>query len=676
MPPAARPTGAELRLPRLDEYPERRVAPSTRFDDIALKALGAVLPLGLRSPPLGARAPLLRVVRRAGRRLADQGALDASGAAAEALRSRRPALVQALRRGAPRRALLAECLALLRRVSEDTLGVSPYDVQLLAVASLLRGEVCEMRTGEGKSLAAALAAALMALAGRPVHVITVNDYLAGRDLEEHRALFEALGLSCAMVTETTPTEARHAAYGADILYAAAKTVVFDYLRDQSAGRSRPPTRLSAKLVRLTGERPEAERILRGLPAAIVDEADSVLIDQAVTPFILAGREVALGGLEPDLLQQAFRISAGLRRGRDHLVRPGERRVLLTAEGKRRLRVACAGRDDLLAVPAIQQHLVTQALAARETLQRGRDYIVEDGKVSVVDEATGRRMPDRQWSDGLHQMVELHENLDMTEMRATTARISFQQFFARYLHLCGMTGTARTAARELWRVYGLRVRRIRPRRGDARRWERVQVVATAEARWRAVANRAAALRVRGVPVLIGTRCIAASEACSRALAAQDIPHEVLNASSAAREATIVAQAGQVGRVTVATNMAGRGTDIRLSPEARKLGGLTVVLTGLHDDRRIDLQLCGRCGRQGEPGRVLRLLSLEDDLIASAPPLLYRVARAALWLGGARAAFAVMRLAQALRSAAQSRVRDRLRADKRRRQQALGIAGVEE
>lgn len=676
MPPTARSAGADLRLPRLDEYPERHVAPSTRFDDTALKALGAVLPLGLRSPVLGASAPLLRAVRQAARRFAIAGTMDRPRTAAEALRQRRPALVQALRRGGLRRALLAECLALLRRVCEDTLGVSPYDVQLLAVASLLRGEVCEMRTGEGKSLAAALAAALIALSGRPVHVITVNDYLAARDLDEHRTLFEALGLSCAVVTESSPTTARRAAYGVDILYAAAKTIVFDYLRDRTAARGRPSTRLSAKLFRLTGERLEAERILRGLPAAIVDEADSVLIDQAVTPFILAGREVALGGLDPNLLRQAFRISVGLRTGRDYLVRPGERQVLLTAEGKRRLRAACAGREDLLAVPAIHQHLITQALAARVTLRRGRDYIVEENKVCVVDEATGRRMPDRQWSDGLHQMVELQEGLDMTEMRATTARISFQRFFPRYLHLCGMTGTGRTAARELWRVYGLRVRPIRPRRGDARSWERVQVFATAEDRWRAVAARAAELQVRGAPVLIGTRSIAASEACSRALAARNVPHEVLNAGSTAREAAIVAQAGQAGRVTVATNMAGRGTDIRLSPEAHALGGLTVVLTELHDDRRIDLQLCGRCGRQGEPGQVLRLLSLEDDLITSAQPPLRRAARAALRLGGAQAAFAVMRLGQALRSAAQSRARDRLRASDRRRQQALGIAGIQE
>lgn len=665
-----------LRLPRLEGYPERHVPPSTRFDDMALTAIGAVLPFGLRSLPLGAGASLLRAVQRTERKLAASSAHSSPGSAAEALHRLRPALVQALRKGGPRRSLLAECLALLRRVSEETLGVSPYDVQLLAVACLLRGEVCEMRTGEGKSLAAALAAAVMALAGRPVHVITVNDYLAERDLDDHRALFQALALSSTIIGEATSLEMRRDAYGSDIVYAAAKTIVFDYLRDRSASRGRPPTRLSTKLVHLTGDVSKADRILRGLPAAILDEVDSVLIDQAITPFILAGQEVQLGGLDPDLFQQAFRLSATLRTRHDYLVQLGTRRVLLTTEGKRRMRMACASHPGLMRVPAIHQHLVTQALVARETLQRGRDYIIEGGKISVVDESTGRRMPDRQWSDGLHQMVELREGLEMTTMRVTTARISFQRFFPRYLHLCGMTGTARTAARELWRVYGLKVRHIPPRRGDSRHWDRVRVFATSEARWQAVVQHAAKLHARGVPVLIGTRSIDASEACSRALASKQLPHELLNASSAAHEAAIIAQAGRTGQITVATNMAGRGTDIKVSDDAQTQGGLAVIMTEMHDDRRIDLQLCGRCGRQGEPGQVFRLFSIEDELMATAPSFLRRAAQAVLRLKSAQLCFAIMRLQQTLRSGMQSRARNRLRDTDRRRQHALGIAGLEE
>ena len=663
-------------LPRLDDYPERSVARLTKFDDIALKALAGLLPLGLVTRSWGAGAGLLRAVARAKGRLATEGSLGDVGMSVEALRGRGPALARAFRHGRPRRRLVAECLVLLRRIAGATLGVTPYDVQLLAVDSLLRGEICELRTGEGKSLAAALAATILALAGRPVHVLTANDYLATRDLQEHRALFDRLGLSCADVTETMATAERRHAYGADIIYAAAKTVVFDYLRDRNAAASRPATRLSGKLLRLTGEPGRSERILRGLPAAIVDEADAVMIDQAVTPFILAGEEATLGGLEPEKLRLAHQLAQNLKEGLHFQRLPGERRVQLMPEGKRALRGACNRRTDLLAIPAVHQHLVTQALIAAFALQRGRDYIVEDGAISLVDESTGRRTPDRQWSDGLHQMVEIREGLPLSASRSTIARISFQRFFPRYLHLCGMTGTARGAAREFWRVYSRRVRPIRPRLGDATLWGPVRVFDRSADRWQAVAIRVLALHARGAPVLVGTRSIAASEACSEALAAAGLAHVVLNAANSGEEAAIVAAAGARARITVATNMAGRGTDIRLSEPARAAGGLHVILTELHDDRRIDLQLSGRCGRQGEPGHVDYLLSLEDELVAAAPGwqrfLVHLLSRA----GKSRGAFVAMRGVQLFRSAQLARVRDRLRHDDRRRQQALGISGIEE
>lgn len=665
---------ARPHLPRLDDYPERETEPLTRFDDISLKVVGAVLPLKSRGSPLMGHA-LLRTVRRAEARLARDGPAGRD-AAVDALRRHRPRLVQAMRCNTLRRPLLADCLVHLRILSRHTLGITPYDVQLLAVASMMRGEICELHTGEGKSLAVALAGTLLALAGRPVHVITVNDYLAERDLAEHARLFAALGLSATVVSETDPLGQRRASYSSDIVYVAAKTLVFDYLRDRTGMRNRPATRLSSKLSRLTGERRDAGRLLRGLPAAIVDEADSVLIDQAVTPFILAGEETPLGGLDTEALQAAFDLSGALREARDYQTLAAQKRVQLSPQGKRRLRELCGARDDMLAVPAIHQHLVTQALVARHVLQRGRDYIVENGTVTVIDESTGRRMPDRQWSDGLHQMVEIDEGAEITASRMTTARISFQRFFPRYLHLCGTTGTARPAARELWRIYGKRVRAIRPRCGDARTWGRVRVFSTSRDRWDAVAARVAGLHATGAPVLIGTRSVAASEACSAALRAAGLAHEVLNATSAAREAAIVAEAGQVGRITVATNMAGRGTDIRLSGAARDAGGLHVILTELHDDRRIDLQLSGRCGRQGEPGHLDRYLSLEDDLMRAAPAVLQRAARGALALRLTPLAHAAMRLRQELRSLAQVRARGRLRQDDRRRQQALGISGAEE
>jgi len=665
-------------LPRLDDYPERQVERMTKFDDVALKTLGSILPLSLVTPPLGPGARIFGAIDRAERRLAAEGvtADDDDEAASRSLRRRGPLLSRAFRHGRPGRRLVAECLVLLRHVVKASLGVTPYGVQLLAVDCLLRGEICELRTGEGKSLSAAMAAALLGLAGRPVHVLTANDYLAARDLEEHQALFVRLGLTSADVTEDMTAAARQDAYGADIVYAAAKSVVFDYLRDRKAAAHRPVTRLATKLSRLTGVLDGTERLMRGLPAAIVDEADAVMIDQAVTPFILSGHEEALGGLTPDQLHAAYTLSQALRQGRDFHCIPGERRVQITQSGKRVLRAACATRGDLLSIPAVHQHLATQALIARFALLRGRDYTVEDGVIVLVDESTGRRTPDRQWSDGLHQMVEIREGLELSPSHSTIARISFQRFFPRYLHLCGMTGTARGGAREFWRVYDLRVRQIRPRLGDATRWSPVCVFATSDERWRAVASRVRALCAAGAPVLVGTRSIAASEACSAALDVAGLAHVVLNAANSAQEAAIVASAGEGGRVTVATNMAGRGTDIRLTDAARAAGGLHVILTELHDDRRIDLQLCGRCGRQGEPGHVDQFLSLEDELLAVSPAWQRVVLRHAFQRLGVHAAYWVMRGLQLQRSTRLARVRDRLRRDDWRRQKELGISGAEE
>lgn len=663
-------------LPRLDDYPERQVEQLTKFDDMALKALGSILPLWLVKPSIGRRARLLRVIDRTEDRLLSEGVIADREAARRSLRQRGPQLARAFRHGMPGRRLIAECLVILRQVVSSTLGVTPYEVQLLAVDSLLRGEICELRTGEGKSLSAAMAAALLGLAGRPVHVLTANDYLATRDLSDHRALFEELGLSSANVTESMTAAARQQAYSADIVYAAAKSVVFDYLRDKRSAARRPVTRLTVKLSRLTGSQADTNRLMRGLPAAIVDEADAVMIDQAVTPFILSGEEAALGGLHPDQLRAAYALSRILRNGRDFHRIPGERRVQLTPSGKRVLRAACSARTDLLSTPAVHQHLATQALIARFALLRGRDYIIEDGTIALVDETTGRRTPDRQWSDGLHQMVELCEGLNLSPARSTIARISFQRFFPRYLHLCGMTGTARGAAREFWRVYDLRVRPIHPRLGDTTRWSPVRVFSTADARWRTVASRVKELCSLGAPVLVGTRSIAASEACSAALAKAGVAHVVLNATNSAREAGIVETAGEAGHVTVATNMAGRGTDIRLSDTARAAGGLHVILTELHDDRRIDLQLCGRCGRQGEAGQIDQFLSLEDELIAASPAWQRGFVGLTFHSLGMRPAYWLMRGLQLLRSARLARARDRLRRDDWRRKKELGISGAEE
>jgi preprotein translocase subunit SecA len=307
------------------------------------------------------------------------------------------------------------------------------------------------------------------------------------------------------------------------------------------------------------------------------------------------------------------------------------------------------------------------------LERDRDYLLTEKGLAIIDESTGRLMPDRQWSEGLHQFVELKEGLEPSEIRTTLGRITFQRFFPRYRLVCGMTGTARDAARELWEVYGLKVRRILPRKPDIRRWTPVRILPDAAAKWQAVAELAVALSAKGAPVLIGTRSLAASHACAEVLSRLDQPHALLTAEQVAAEAAIVAEAGAAGRVTVATNMAGRGTDILLSDAARAAGGLQVVLTELHDNRRIDRQLFGRCGRQGDPGAVHRILSLGDEIAVTQGPVLRAALALSLRLGGARACHAAMVLVQRLQTRRGERARADLAKQERMRERQLALSG---
>ncbi len=558
---------------------------------------------------------------------------DADGAA---LAQRQLAVRTLLRRDGLTTAPLAEALALLREQAHRTLGQRPYDVQLMGATALLQGRLAEMATGEGKSLTAALAAAVAALAGLPVHVVTVNDYLAARDAETFTPLYAALGITVATVVQGQPPAQRRAAYRADITYCCNKELAFDYLRDRvalSSGGGRIPMAV-AGLAGLAGAA-SAPLLLRGLHFVLVDEADSVFIDEARTPLILSAEHAAADAHEQAVrCATALALAEALAPDRDWRSFDAERRVTLLPAGEARLADLCvaavaaavAGADDAVWQSARgRRELVEQALVARLHYHLDQHYLVADGKVAIVDESTGRVMPDRAWEAGLHQMIETKEGCAPTPRRVTLARITYQRLFRRALLLAGMTGTVREVASEMRQVYRLPVVTIPAHRKPQRRVLPPRLLPDSGAKWQAVVARAREMAFgdngdgveggagAGRPVLIGTRSVEASEQLSRVLTEQGLPHELLNARQDADEAAVVERAGEPGRITVATNMAGRGTDIHLGEGVAARGGLHVILTECHVSARIDRQLFGRGARQGDPGSAEMILAADDELL---------------------------------------------------------------
>jgi preprotein translocase subunit SecA len=566
---------------------------------------------------------------RAGERL--QGIVAATEAAGaelggltdEALRARAAALRARLRReGYAELSLAASAFALAREAAARTLGLRHFDVQLIGGWAMLNGMLAEMETGEGKTLTATLAAATAALAGRAVHVITVNDYLAERDAQWMGPVYEALGITVGCVKQGMDPAARRAAYRCEVTYCSNKEIAFDYLRDRRVLGGRPRA-IAMRVDALGGGGVGSRLLLRGLQFAIVDEADSVLVDEARTPLILSAE--ADHSQAEALHAQALELARQL--GEEDY-RLGDTGVEITAQGLHRLEELGAGMHGVWRGPRRREQLVRQALSALHAFKRDKHYLVRDGKVVIIDENTGRLMPDRSWEQGLHQLIELKEGCEVTGRRETLARISYQRFFRRYVHLAGMTGTASEVASELWAVYRLRVATVPTHKPGRRVRLRDDVYGSSAAKWRAVVNAVAALHGAGRPVLIGTRSVAASETLAEHLDGAQIPYRLLNARQDKDEAEIVAQAGQPGRVTVATNMAGRGTDIKLAPGVAERGGLHVIATELNDSGRIDRQLFGRCARQGDEGSCQAILAIEEDLVASFLPsaaMLRRIGR---------------------------------------------------
>ncbi len=519
-------------------------------------------------------------------------------------------LRQQLRRKGLTTALVIRAFALIQEVSARTLGQRHFDTQLLCAWYVLQGRLAEMATGEGKTLAVALAAATAALTGIPVHVITVNEYLVRRDAAGMAPLYRALGVTVGFVTQDMPIEQRRAAYACDITYCTNKQVAFDYLRDRLIlGQERSQLRLQLESAyRCSRQR---ELLLRGLCFAIVDEADSVLIDEARTPLILTPED--RNAIADRLFSQALDQADALLKGKDFFLDRDRHQVQLSAAGQEKI-LKSAARKQLSAVTTLRfQELVNLALRARHLLRRDQDYLVADDRVRLIDANTGRIMPDRSWEHGLQQLVELKENCSLSGQREHLGRLTYQSFFRRYLRLGGMSGTLAEVRSELWSVYQLQVEKVPLRRPSRRRQLPTRVFTTAAAKQPAIVAATQQLLQQGRAVLIGTASVAASEALSRTLNRHGIGHQLLNARQDQTEADIIARAGRPGAVTVATNMAGRGTDIKLAPSVAESGGLHVLATCRNESRRVDRQLYGRCARQGDPGSFQFLLAHDDELL---------------------------------------------------------------
>ena len=485
--------------------------------------------------------------------------------------------------------LLPEVFALVREASRRVMGMRHYDVQLVGGIVLHRGKIAEMKTGEGKTLVATLPVALNALSGKGVHVVTVNDYLATRDAQWMGKLYNFLGLSVGVIVNGLDDQARKEAYGADITYGTNNEFGFDYLRDNMKFYA-------------------TQLVQRGHNFAIVDEVDSILIDEARTPLIISGASDESVGMYRAMDQIVLQLGP-----EDYTVDEKARTAMLSEEGVAHCE-ALLHVDNLFDPANItQQHCILQALKAHHVFKRDVDYIVQNDKVVIVDEFTGRLMDGRRYSDGLHQALEAKENVTIAAENQTLASITFQNYFRMYDKLAGMTGTADTEAVEFHQIYNLEVVSIPPNKPMQRKDYPDLIYRTRKEKYDAIIEAIRELYEKGQPVLVGTISIETSEMLSQRLKKLNIPHSVLNAKQHAREAEIVAQAGQKGHVTIATNMAGRGTDIVLGEGVLELGGLHILGTERHESRRIDNQLRGRSGRQGDPGSSRFYLSLEDDLM---------------------------------------------------------------
>lgn len=533
------------------------------------------------------------------------------------LRKRSFSVRYQVKAGEPLSTVMPEAFALVREASRRTLNMRHFEVQLIGGMALFHGSIAEMQTGEGKTLTATLPLYLHALAGKGAHLATVNDYLAERDANWMRPLYELLGLSVGIIQTKDSSDARRKAYACDITYGTAKEFGFDFLRDRLLLR-RLGVRQEDFLGNPSEHRFDSEGdkpVQRGAHFALVDEADSILIDEARTPLIIG----SLGDKAREQVVATFQWAAKYApqfAEHQHFDLDDEtKKAELTSEGRQLVRA--------LSKPALLSSVglvdlyqyIERAIKVHRDFLIDRQYVVREGEIVIVDEFTGRLAEGRKWRDGIHQAIEAKEQVEVTVPTGQAARITVQDLFLRYRFLAGMTGTGKSSSREFYRIYKTPVLPIPTNRPPQRVRMPDRVFGNSQQKYEAIVKEVLELHAVNRPVLIGTRSIDKSEILSRMLNEAHLEHQVLNANEIAKEAEIVKLAGEPGRITVATNMAGRGTDIKLAEGVAELGGLHVILTELHDAARIDRQLAGRCGRQGDPGSIRQYLALDDEILRS-------------------------------------------------------------
>ena len=583
--------------------------------EIVQPDLGAesIPPLNMPTVPFWSRLNWWR------RRIPDIATFEPTlrGESDQQLRKRSLSLQYRARSGEKLDRLIPEGYALVRESARRTIGLRHFDVQMLGGIAMFHGSIAEMETGEGKTLTATLPLYLHSLVGKGAHLATVNDYLAQRDAEGMGPIFRLLGVTVGCVQTGMNQEQRREAYGCDVTYGTAKEFGFDFLRDRLLIRriGESPIswrRGSAELEKVQHESP----VHRNMHFAIVDEADSILIDEARTPLIISAipgeaqqRAVACYRWAAEIADQFYEDQ--------HYEYDNEKRTVELNFAGRQLARLIPKPAELGPVGLVDIYqYIERAVKVTREFHLHQQYVIHNGEIVIVDEFTGRMSEGRKWNAGIHQAVEAKEQIEVTVETGHAARVTVQDLFRRYTYLAGMTGTASSSARELKKIYGLHVVSVPTNRPVRRHRESDLVYASAEHKWKAIVEQIRQLHDQGRPVLVGTRSIDKSERLSYHLIEAGIHHQVLNARQIEHEAQIVADAGQRARVTVATNMAGRGTDIRLGEGVADLGGLYVIGTEVHDSKRIDRQLAGRCGRQGDPGSFRQYLAMDDEILALA------------------------------------------------------------
>ena len=573
---------------------------------------------------------------------------------------------------AQRQTTKLQALMLITQLACQHIGQRASFPQLLAAISMTEGYLIQLAPGEGKTLAVAMAAVLQAWSGKPLHIVTANDYLAARDAELMQQLFTACGVTVAAITGDTPPHELANCYRQGVVYATAKQLLADFLRDDLLlSGARDPLR--RRLWHLHNQQAERQPVMRGLYAVIIDEADGILIDEATTPLIIASPEKDKANML-QAIRQARDLVDAMKLDEDYtLYTKGGGSVHLTESGKHKIEQLAQAFSSYWQVPTRREEIFTLAIMAREVFQLDRHYIIQDGAVVIVDESTGRSMPGRSWSHGIHQSIEARVGVELTPLTKISARMTFQEFFRHYHQLSGASGTLHGLDLELWQTFGLLIMRVPPRAPSQLKILPKRCFVSRQDKLEGFIQRIEALHQQGLPVLVGTRRILDSEEIADLLRARDLACTVLNAKEHDYEAQVVSQAGQQGCITVATNMAGRGTDIKITPEIEAAGGLQVLMFEAHESPRIDWQLFGRSGRQGAKGSAQAFVSLQEELITKYTPAWFKPLASVLPNQQARAKIALTQwLAQKAASSLSRRQRSHLAFVQKQLREQLGFS----